>query len=61
MRYEYVRLQFDFGNLSQMNSLSGDRWKVIAVLPISAETSYSNKQMGGWYALLERPLPEKLG
>jgi len=50
MRYEYIGLDFDFGDLSELNRLSSVGWKVCAVLkePLSTHS---------FTALLERPLP----
>jgi hypothetical protein len=46
-RYEYIRISLDFGDLSQLNSLSSYGWRVAAYAP--------------GYALLERPLPNAVG
>lgn len=33
MKYEYIQLGFDFGDLEKMNRLSGDGWRVVQVVP----------------------------
>lgn len=40
--YEYIRISIDFGDLSELNSLSSTGWRVV----------YGNDK----YLLLERPL-----
>jgi hypothetical protein len=47
IRYEYIRILLDWGSLSELNSLSGDGWRVVGVYP---------DEDGNW-TLLERPLP----
>jgi hypothetical protein len=48
MRYEYIRVPFDLGDLSKLNNYSMIGWRVIQVIkdPLNQE-----------YALLERPIP----
>lgn len=48
--YEYIRLKFDFGSLSELNSLSRDGWKVISVVQCHLDSRHTHT------ALLERPL-----
>lgn len=46
IKYEYIRLELDMGDLGPLNRYSGDGWRVVAVTG------------SGYYsALLERPLP----
>ena len=47
--YEYIRLDLDMGDLSELNSLSSVGWKVVAILP---------RNDGEGYVLLERPIGE---
>ena len=47
--YEYIRLSFDYDDLSEMNRLSSIGWRVVAVT--GPYTSL--------YALLERPMFEE--
>ena len=47
-RYEYMRLTLDFGDLSDLNSLSSEGWKVVAVVPDPHDEFQ-------YYVLLERP------
>lgn len=47
MRYEYIRLFFDFGDLEEMNRLAGTGWRVVSVQP--------DEQT--FIALLERTIP----
>lgn len=46
LRYEYIRLRLDMGDLRELNSLSGYGWHVVAVV----------NQFGADYALLERAI-----
>ena len=46
-RYEYIRLAVDFGDLSELNRLSGIGWHVVAVV----QDEHAN------WMLLERELP----
>lgn len=50
MKYEYIRLSFDFGDLAELNGLGSAGWRVVAV---------EKDAMGAHrhFALLERPLP----
>lgn len=60
-RYEYIRLYFDPGDLSKLNALSGDGWKVVSVMdrtgwwvhPWGQPVDEFERLM----ALLERELP----
>lgn len=51
MKYEYIRLKFDFGDLEEMNRLSTSGWRVISVTPDQDRARVN-------WALLERPLHE---
>jgi hypothetical protein len=44
--YEYIRLEFDFGDLAELNRLGSAGWKVVAVVPSQHDFKY--------WALLER-------
>lgn len=46
--YEYIRLYVDLGDLSELNSLSGTGWHVVAAIPSGTY---------GIMVLLERTLP----
>ena len=48
MRYEYIRLLFDFGDLSELNHLSSVGWRIVSVVRYDQHA---------YWALLERPLP----
>lgn len=53
-RYEYIRLPFDIGDLSELNRFGGDGWRVCSVF----------QQAGGeagdiHIALLERKIPNE--
>ncbi len=50
--YEYIRLPFDMGDLTALNSLSGVGWRVASVQPKSEHE---------YWALLERQLPSTDG
>ena len=50
-RYEYIRLELDWGDLEQLNRLSGDGWKAVGVYPSDSIN----------WTLLERRLPDFAG
>lgn len=52
MKYEYIALQFDLGDVAQLNRLASDGWRVVGMLPNGAATLLT------CWALLERVLPE---
>lgn len=52
MRYEYIRLGFDWGDLSELNNLSIAGWRVVAVERMEPETV--DISQGTHWALLER-------
>lgn len=56
MRYEYIRIEFDIGDLSELNNYSMNGWRVVTIYrnPHYAKGS-TIKNMD--YALLERPIP----
>jgi hypothetical protein len=45
-RYEYIALEFGFGDLSALNRYSNDGWKVVSVQP--------QFKCLAFYAMLER-------
>jgi hypothetical protein len=51
--YEYIRLEIDMGDLSELNSLSADGWRVVAVIEDSGLEGGA-----AHFVLLERPLPQ---
>jgi hypothetical protein len=56
-RYEYIRIQFDFGDLSELNRYSGDGWRLIQAGPVAGHIEIaqpSNRFL--YWALLERPI-----
>lgn len=53
MRYEYIRCEFDIGNLENINSYSMNGWRVVAICAGGIRTGERVNQ----YALLERPVP----
>ena len=56
MKYEYIRLYFDFGDLHELNQLSSSGWRVVSVQPGAVDTDALGVSQ---IALLERPLPEE--
>lgn len=52
--YEYIRLEFDVGDLEKLNGLSSTGWRVVAVIDerITGRMNYL-----AHFALLERELP----
>jgi hypothetical protein len=50
MRYEYIRILVDFGDLEQLNNLGSVGWHVVATAP------HDSDRFQTW-VLLERPLP----
>lgn len=60
-RYEYIRIEIDMGDLSELNVLSGTGWKVVAVIDEEVNgPTYGDIEAEGihtiHFALLERPL-----
>lgn len=53
--YEYIELRFDFGDLTEMNSLSSAGFRVVHVAPLEN----GNEYQGYYIALMERPIPEQ--
>lgn len=53
MRYEYIRVEFDIGDLTKINIYSMNGWRVVAIVPGDIITG----QRLNHYALLERPIP----
>lgn len=52
--YGYIRLYFDFGDLSEMNRLSSVGWRVVSVQrEIHGDADLKERPM---VALMERPL-----
>lgn len=51
--FEYIRLAFDFGDLSAMNGLSSMGWKVVA---IDRHSNNSDMLETSHFALMEREL-----
>jgi hypothetical protein len=49
MRYEYIRIELDFGDLSELNKLSSHGWRAVSVVE-NQENNYK------YWCLLERPL-----
>lgn len=47
-KYEYIRIELDFGALDELNRLAGIGFHVVAVA----------EQIGKLFALLERKLPD---
>jgi hypothetical protein len=54
-RYEYIRLEFDLGDLKKLNGLSSVGFRVVAVIDerITGRINYL-----AHFALLERELPD---
>ena len=50
--YEYIRISFDFGDLSELCGLASNGWRVVSVVPMS-------NHLYNYWALLERPLPKE--
>lgn len=46
-KFEYIRLSFDFGDLSDMNGLGGAGWRVVSIQPSGPFT---------FFALMEREI-----
>ncbi len=62
MKYEYIRLAVDVGDLSELNSLSSVGFRVVAVID-EKDSAYVDSDGCIYrglvhYALLERELPE---
>jgi hypothetical protein len=53
--YEYIRLGFDFGDLSELNQLSSVGWRVVSVQP----DPYEFLLRWNFFALLERELTDE--
>jgi hypothetical protein len=58
MKYEYIRIGLDMGDLNDLNSLASVGFRVVAIVPNhfyvdGDEPQFETPQ----YALLERPLP----
>jgi len=53
MKYEYIRIRFDFGDLSELNQYSQDGWRVVAVVQ-AGKFEYPHELP--YWALLERVL-----
>jgi hypothetical protein len=53
--YEYIRLGFDFGDLSELNQLSSVGWRVVSVQP----DPYEFLLRHNFFALLERELTDE--
>jgi hypothetical protein len=59
MKYEYIRIQLDMGDLDELNRLSSVGFRVAAVVPNIFYVASDYPQFDTpQYALLERPLPE---
>lgn len=60
-KYEYIRLEFDPGDLEQLNRYSQDGWKVSCVF-LGNNMAYNPNidlihEIPVYWALLERPTP----
>ena len=60
VKYEYIRIGLDMGDLDELNQLSSVGFRVVSVVPNhfyvdGDESQFETPQ----YALLERPLPER--
>lgn len=56
-RFEYIRLYFDPGDLSKLNALAGDGWKVVSVMDRTGWWVRPADEFERLMALLERELP----
>lgn len=56
IRYEYIRLEVDMGNLTELNGLASSGWHVVAIVDEVQTKAHGYKHVVH-YALLERPLP----
>ncbi len=52
MKFEYIRLYFDFGDLSGLNSLGSNGWRVVTVTLDGGD----RRQGRQYVALLERSI-----
>jgi hypothetical protein len=58
MKYEYIRIGLDMGDLDELNRLSSVGFRVVAVVPNHYFVDGDDLQFETpQYALLERPLP----
>jgi hypothetical protein len=59
MKYEYIRVQFDLGDLTEINKLASVGFRVVVVVPNHYFVNGDDLQFDTpQYALMERPLPE---
>lgn len=56
IRYEYIRLEVDMGDLKELNGLSSSGWRAVAIVNEVQTKAHGYKHVVH-YALLERPLP----
>ena len=54
MRYEYITIPFDIGDLSDLNRYSMNGWRVVCVV---SDPTNKPGEFPRHFALLERPLP----
>jgi hypothetical protein len=59
VKYEYIRIQLDMGDLDELNRLASVGFRVVSVFPNHFYVDEDEPQFETpQYALLERPLPE---
>jgi hypothetical protein len=56
--YEYTQLEFDFGDLAELNRLGSEGWKVVAVVQSHRSVLLGKQSLLHW-ALLERDTEEQ--
>ena len=55
MKREYSRLLFEFSDLSPLNALAADGWKVVSVVPILRVPILTRPNH--YWAIMEREIP----